>query len=119
MVSRLTDPTPELVAVAAIAAFLLAGAYVLGSYVMWVLPLVAWRHRAGVSRVLVLWSSLLLLAYQAARGMPSSAGDAVAWLGSLLTVSVALVAVVALTVIAVARLRRPRPVPPTVPMLTK
>jgi len=119
VVSRLTDPTPELVAVAAIAAFLLAGAYVLGSYVMWVLPLVAWRHRAGVSRVLVVWSSLLLLAYQAARGMPSSAGDAVAWLGSLLTVSVALVAVVALTVIAVARLRRPRPVPPAVPMLTK
>ncbi len=118
VVSRLADPTPELVAVAAVAAFLLAGAYVLGSYVMWVLPLVAWRHRAGLSRILVLWSSALLLAYQSARGMPSSVGDAVAWLGSLLTVSVALAGVVALTAVAVARLRRRRSAPSEVPMLT-
>jgi alpha-1,6-mannosyltransferase len=118
VLSRLADPTPELVAVAAVAAFLLAGAYVLGSYVMWVLPLVAWRHRAGVSRILVVWSSLLLLAYQATRGMPSSAGDAIAWLGSLLTVVVALVAVVILTAVAISRLRRPRAAPPAVPMLT-
>lgn len=118
VVSRLADPTPELVAIAAVAAFLLLGAYVLGSYVMWVLPLVAWRHRAGMSRILVLWSSALLLAYQSARGMPSSAGDTIAWLGSLLTVVVALAAVVVLTAVAVARLRRRRPAPSEIPMLT-
>jgi len=73
---------------------------------MWVLPLVAWRHRAGLSRVLVVWSSLLLLAYQSARGMPSSADDAVVWLGSAATVACAVVAIVALTTAAVARLRR-------------
>ena len=119
VVSRLTDPTPELIVVAALAAFLLGGAYVLASYVMWVLPLVAWRHRAGVSRVLILWSSLLLLAYQAARGMPTSPDDAVAWLGSLGTVTCAVVGVVALTVAAVTRLRSARPAhPDAVSMLT-
>jgi hypothetical protein len=50
--------------------------------------------------------------------MPSSAGDAIAWLGSLLTVVVALVAVVILTAVAISRLRRPRAAPPAVPMLT-
>lgn len=119
VLSRLADPTPELVVVAALAAFLLAGAYVLASYVMWVLPLVAWRHRAGISRMLVVWSSLLLLAYQAARGMPSSVADTVAWFGSLLTVVVAGAAIVGLTITAARRLRAPRAAPPDrIPMLT-
>jgi MYXO-CTERM domain-containing protein len=117
--SRLGDPTPELVAVAALAAFLLLGAYVLASYVMWVLPLVAWRHRAGISRALVVWSCLLLLAYQAAPGMPSSPADVVAWIGSLLTVVCAGAAIVALTTAALHRLRGARPEPRgPVPMLT-
>ena len=45
--SRLDDPSPELVALGAIAGFLLVGSYVLASYAMWVLPLAAWRYRAG------------------------------------------------------------------------
>ena len=121
VLSRLTDPTPELIAVAALAAFLLGGAYVLASYAMWVLPLVAWRHRAGISRVLVVWSSLLLLAYQSARGMPSSADDAVVRLGSAVAVACAVVAIVGLSAAAGARLRR-RPTgaddADAVPMLT-
>jgi hypothetical protein len=117
--SRLGDPTPELIAVAAIAAFLLLGAYVLASYVMWVLPIAAWRHRAGISRVLIVWSCLLLLAYQAARGMPSSLDDAVAWFGSLLAVVCAGAALIWLTAAAAQRLRAPRAAPPdAVPMLT-
>ncbi|MFN8027034.1 MAG: glycosyltransferase 87 family protein [Acidimicrobiia bacterium] len=118
VLSRLADPTPELVVVAAIAAFLLAGSYVLASYVMWVLPLLAWRHHAGVSRVLIVWSSLLLLAYQSARGLPSSLGDTVAWVGSGATVAFATVALVGLTVEAARRLRRASAAPPEpVPML--
>jgi alpha-1,6-mannosyltransferase len=116
--SRLGDPTPELVPVAALATFLFLGSYVLASYVMWVLPLVAWRHRAGISRALVVWSCLLLLAYQAAPGLPASPDDLVAWIGSLLTVMCAGAAVVALTIAAVRRLRALRTAPSdAIPML--
>ena len=45
--SRLGDPSPELVALGAIAGFLLVGSYVLASYAMWALPLAAWRYRVG------------------------------------------------------------------------
>ena len=62
-----TDPSPELVALGAIAGFLLVGSYVLASYAMWVLPLAAWRYRAGVSRAVLVWSALLTVAYQAVR----------------------------------------------------
>ena len=42
--SRLTDPTPELVALGVLTAFLFAGSYVLASYAMWVIPIAAWRR---------------------------------------------------------------------------
>jgi hypothetical protein len=119
VLSRLHDPTPELVVVAGIGAFLFVGSYVLASYIMWILPLIAWRHRAGISRALLAWSALLLLAYQAARGMPSTAEDAAAWLGSLATVAVALVSIVGLSMVAVRRLRAQTPAasPPVLPKL--
>jgi hypothetical protein len=105
--SRLTDPTPELVAVGAIAAFLLAGSYVLASYAMWILPIAAWRHRAGVSRAVLAWSALLTVAYQAVRPMPTQPDDLAVWLVSMITLVFAVVAIGALTVAAVRRLRAP------------
>ncbi len=105
--SRLTDPTPELVAVGALAAFLLAGSYVLASYAMWVLPIVAWRHRAGVSRAILVWSALLTVAYQAVRPMPTSVDDLAVWLISTVTLVFALVAIAMLAIAAVRRLRTP------------
>ncbi len=105
VVSRVADPTPELVVVAGLAAFLLAGSYVLASYVMWVLPLVAWRHRAGLSRVVLLWSCLLLVAYQGARGLPTTIDDAAAWLGSFVATAAAVTGLVGLSIAAIRRLR--------------
>jgi hypothetical protein len=103
--SRLGDPTPELVALGAIAGFLLVGSYVLASYAMWALPLAAWRHRAGVSRVVLAWSALLTVAYQAVRPMPTGVEDLAVWLVSSVTLLFAVVAVVTLAAAAVKRLR--------------
>src|SRR4051794_5550014 len=105
--SRLGDPSPELVALGAIAAFLLAGSYVLASYAMWVLPLAAWRHRAGVSRAVLAWSGLLTIAYQAVRPMPTNVEDLAVWLVSSVALLFAAVALVGLAVAAVRRLRAP------------
>jgi hypothetical protein len=105
--SRLGDPSPELVAVGVVAAFLLAGSYVLASYAMWVLPLAAWRHRAGVSRAVLAWAALLTIAYQAVRPMPTGIDDLAVWLVSSVTLLFAAVAIVALAVAAVKRLRAP------------
>jgi len=105
--SRLADPTPELVALAVLAAFLLAGSYVLASYAMWVIPIAAWRHRAGVSRAVLVWSGLLTIAYQAVRPMPTAPDDLAVWLASMVTLVFAVVAIGALAVAAVRRLRTP------------
>jgi len=103
--SRLADPSPELVALGAIAGFLLLGSYVLASYAMWALPLAAWRHRAGVSRAVLAWSALLTVAYQAVRPMPTAVGDLAVWLVSGVTLLFAALSIVALAVAAVKRLR--------------
>jgi Glycosyltransferase family 87 len=103
--SRLADPSPELVALGAIAGFLLLGSYVLASYAMWALPLAAWRYRAGVSRAVLAWSALLTVAYQAVRPMPTAVGDLAVWLVSGVTLLFAVVSIMALAVAAVKRLR--------------
>ncbi len=114
--SRLTDRSPELVAIGAVAAFLLAGSYVLASYTMWVIPLAAWRHRAGISRAVLVWSALLAIAYQSVGAMPTSVDDLLVWLVSSLTLLFALVTIIGLSVAAVRRLRTPSS-PAPVPML--
>jgi hypothetical protein len=101
--SRLADPTPELVAAGALVGFLLGGSYVLVSYVAWVLPILAWRHRAGMSRLVLFWSALLLIAYQAQGGLPSDAADVLPYLMSFVVVVVAVTAIVTLVVTAVRR----------------
>jgi hypothetical protein len=103
--SRLDDPTPELVAIGAVAAFLLAGTYVLASYAMWVIPIAAWRHRAGISRAVLVWAALLTISYQAVRPMPSTPEDLAVWLVSGVTLVFAFVALIGLAVAAVRRLR--------------
>lgn len=113
--SRLDDPTPELVAIGAMVAFLLAGSYVLASYAAWVIPIAAWRHRAGISRVVLVWSALLTVAYQAVRPMPTTLEDQAVWLVSSATLLVALVAIVGLSVAAVQRLRHGQGVRPASP----
>ena len=103
--SRLDDPTPELVAIGAVVAFLLAGSYVLASYAAWVIPIAAWRHRAGISRAILVWSALLTVAYQAVRPMPTTPEDLAVWLVSSATLLFALVAIIGLVVAAMRRLR--------------
>ena len=110
--SRLDDPTPELVAVGALVAFLLAGSYVLASYAAWVIPIAAWRHRAGISRAILVWSALLTIAYQAVRPMPTTAEDRAVWLVSGATLLFALVAIIGLVVAALRRLRATQGVRP-------
>ncbi len=105
--SRLDDPGPELVAIGALVAFLLAGSFVLASYAAWVIPVAAWRHRAGISRVVLVWSALLTISYQAVRPMPATPEDLVVWLASSVTLLFAAVALVTLSVAAVRRLRAP------------
>jgi hypothetical protein len=113
--SRLDDPTPELVAIGAVVAFLFAGSYVLASYAAWVIPIAAWRHRAGISRAVLVWSALLTVAYQAVRPMPASREDLAVWLVSGATLLFALVAIVGLSVAAVRRLRERQGVRPASP----
>ena len=113
--SRLNDPSPELVAIGAVVAFLLAGSYVLASYAAWVIPIAAWRHRAGISRAILVWSALLTIAYQAVRPMPTTPEDLAVWLVSSATLLVALVAIVGLSVAAVRRLRDGQGVRPARP----
>jgi hypothetical protein len=110
--SRLDDPTPELLAIGAVVAFLLAGGYVLASYAAWVIPIAAWRHRAGISRAILVWSALLTLAYQSVRPMPSTPEELSVWLASSATLLFALVAIVGLSVAAVRRLRERQGVRP-------
>ena len=115
--SRLDDPSPELVALGAIAGFLLVGSYVLASYAMWALPLAAWRYRAGVSRAVLVWSALLTVAYQAVRPMPTGVGDLAVWLVSSVTLLFA--AVVDRRRSRVAAVKRLRPsAPDTSPTAT-
>jgi alpha-1,6-mannosyltransferase len=104
-VSRLADPTPELVVAGAVVAFLLAGSYVLASYVAWVLPILAWRHRAGISRLVLLWSAFLLLSYQAGRGLPPDGDDIVPWLMSFVALFFAAGAITMLSMAATRRIR--------------
>jgi hypothetical protein len=113
--SRLDDPTPELVAIGAVVPFLLAGSYVLASYAAWVIPIAAWRHRAGISRAILVWSALLTIAYQAVRPMPTTPEDLAVWLVSSATLLFALVAIVGLSVAAVRRLRERQGVRPASP----
>jgi hypothetical protein len=96
-----------LLAVVGLGAFLFAGSYVLASYAMWVIPIAAWRHRAGVSRAVLVWSALLTIAYQAVRPMPTAPDDLAVWLVSMLTLLVAAVAIGGLAFAAVRRLRTP------------
>ncbi len=105
--SRLDDPSPELVAIGALVAFLLVGSYVLASYAAWIIPVAAWRHRAGISRVVLVWSALLTIAYQAVRPMPATPEDLVVWLASSATLLFAAAAIVMLSVAALRRVRRP------------
>lgn len=103
--SRLNDPTPELVAIAALTAFLLAGSFVLASYAAWVIPIAAWRHRAGISRAVLGWSALLAVAAQSKHLIPSQPLGFVVWLMTFATVLFAAVSIVALTVAAIRRWR--------------
>ena len=96
-------------------AFLFAGSYVLASYAAWVIPIATWRHRAGISRAILVWSALLTIAYQAVRPMPTTPEDLAVWLVSSATLLVALVAIVGLSVAAVRRLRDGQGVRPARP----
>jgi hypothetical protein len=56
-----------------------------------------------MSRLVLFWSALLLIAYQAQGGLPSDAADVLPYLMSFVVVVVAVTAIVTLVVTAVRR----------------
>ena len=105
--SRLTDPTPELVAVGALAAFLPPAATCTRVRDVGAADRGVASPRRGEPRHSSVWSALLTVAYQAVRPMPTSVDDLAVWLVSMVTLVFAFVAIAMLAVAAVRRLRTP------------
>lgn len=103
--TRRRDSTPILVIGAALAAYLLAAAYVLPWYAAWVLPVLALRWRSGLSVLVAVLAAWWSVAYQYERSLTASDVNHVLWLLAVVTITGNLVAMVGL---AVAGWRRER-----------
>jgi hypothetical protein len=105
---RLRDNTPVLVVGSALVAYLLAATYVLPWYAAWVLPLLVLEWQSGLTRLMLAWSALYLIAYQYRQGTPGSASYR-----ALFTANTALVllqlAMIVVLVVMVVRQQRPKP----------
>jgi hypothetical protein len=110
--SRLRDPTPTLVMASALVAYLLAAAYLLPWYSMWVLPILALQWRSGLARVVLAQSLLMMIAYQYRHGFPSALPYKTLWFSDPALLAFELVAIVALVVAAYRRWKvEPRALP--------
>jgi alpha-1,6-mannosyltransferase len=107
--TRRRDPTPALALGAALAAYLLAAAYVLPWYAVWALPVLALSWRSGLSVLVAVQSALWAVAYQYERGLPTGPANRVLWLLAVVTIAFNLVAIVALAVSGWRRERAARP----------
>jgi hypothetical protein len=103
---RLRDNTPALVVGGAVAAYLLAGAYVLPWYAAWALPVLVLEWRSGLTRIVLAQSALYLIAYQYRQGVPASVPDRAIFASNVALVLFELTIIVAL-VVMVLRQRRP------------
>lgn len=104
---RLRDRTPVLIVGSVLVAYLLAGSYVLPWYAAWVIPLLVLEWRAGLTRPVLAWSALYLLAYQYRQGWPHTIPFRLLFAGNAVVVFFELVIIVGLVVMVVRR-RRPR-----------
>jgi alpha-1,6-mannosyltransferase len=103
---RLRDNTPALVVGGALAAYLLAGAYVLPWYAAWALPVLVLEWRTGLTRLVLAQSALYLIAYQYRQGIPLSVPYRAIFASNVALVLFELTIIVALVVVVV-RQRRP------------
>ena len=96
--TRRRDATPALALGAALAAYLLAAAYVLPWYAAWVLPVLALQWRSGLAVLVAAQSALWSVAYQYERGLPSGPANRVLWLLAAGTIAFNLIALALLAV---------------------
>ena len=96
----------------ALVAYLLAAAYLLPWYSMWVLPILALQWRSGLARVVLAQSLLMMIAYQYRHGFPSALPYKTLWFSDPALLAFELVAIVALVVAAHRRWKvEPRALP--------
>jgi MYXO-CTERM domain-containing protein len=97
---------PSLAATGSIAAYLLAGAYVLPWYPAWALPSAALARRSWLSVLVAVHAALLVAVYELpARSMP---GSSTAWLGGAFVVGAAVVVLAGFTCLLVGSRSAPR-----------
>jgi alpha-1,6-mannosyltransferase len=108
LAGRLRDRTPALAVASALVAYLLAATYVLPWYTAWVVPLLVLEWRSLLTRLVLLWSALYLLAYQYRQGLPRTVPFRLLFAGNGVVVFLALAIIVTLVVMVTRRYRPPR-----------
>jgi alpha-1,6-mannosyltransferase len=105
---RLRDNTPVLAVGSALVAYLLAAMYVLPWYAAWVLPLLVLEWRSGLTRLVLAWSALYLVAYQYRQSFPESLPYRALFASNVALVLLEVTIIVALVVMVVRQYRPPR-----------
>jgi len=103
---HLRDKTPALVVGGALVAYLLAGTYVLPWYAAWALPVLVLEWRSMITRLVLAFSALSLVAYQYRQGVPHSLTYKALFASNVVLVFFEVAIIVALVVMIV-RQRRP------------
>ena len=103
---HLRDKTPALVVGGALVAYLLAGTYVLPWYAAWALPVLVLEWRSMITRLVLAFSALYLIAYQYRQGVPHSLTYKALFASNVALVFFEIAVIVALVVMIV-RQRRP------------
>jgi hypothetical protein len=98
---------PSLAAVGSLAAYLLAGAYVLPWYPAWALPSAALARRSWLSVLIAVHAALLVAVYELPRG--TATATIAAWLGGGLVVGAAVVALAGCAYLIAGTRRAPSP----------
>jgi Glycosyltransferase family 87 len=104
---RLRDRTPALAVASALVAYLLAGSYVLPWYAAWVVPLLVLEWRTLLTRLVLLWGALYLLAYQYRQGLPRTVPFRLLFAGNAVVLFLELAIIVGLVVMVVRQYRPP------------
>lgn len=106
VVGHLRDKTPALVVGGALVAYLLAATYVLPWYAAWALPVLVLEWRSTMTRLVLAFSALYLVAYQYRQGVPHSLTYKTLFASNVALVFFEVAIIVALVVMIV-RQRRP------------
>jgi hypothetical protein len=97
----LRDVKPALIVASALVAYLLAASYVLPWYAAWVVPLLVLEWRSVLTRLVLAWSALYLLAYQYRQGLPRTVPFRLLFAGNAIVVFLELAIIVSLVVMVV------------------